>query len=333
MNMLIEYEKALAVFNRFQENQKIPYLHPYYVAADAQRDGGLTPGFFVYEEEKSVFYHPFHIAPVAGTGFFDIQSAYGYGGPLANSKEAGFLTRAWSAHCAWCKQQNVLAEFIRFHPLLHNWCYYHGEVVEERETVWVNLCTNHVSSAYRELARRGVRKAKKNGLTVEWWSGDQFIKIFPLLYDIFMTELNADTFYHFSNEYFAGILSWEKALCAVCKRGDEVVSAGVFLADADAMEYHLSASSPAARELGSVYLLMDEAARRGQQLACRTLHLGGGTDNRSDNPLLFFKSRFSDLRASFRIGKKIYFSEDYDQMKRRWQEKQGVAAHRVLFYR
>jgi hypothetical protein len=333
MHMLMEYERAVAVYNGFGENQKIPHLHPYYVVADAKRDEALTPVFFVYEEDASIFYHPFHIAPVAGTGHCDIQSAYGYGGPLVNNQEAGFLTRAWSAYASWCHEHDVLAEFIRFHPLLDNWCCYDGEVVDERETVWINLCTNDVLSTYRELARRGVRKAKKSGLTVEWWSHNQFVKVFPRLYDAFMTELHADTFYHFTNKYFEGLLPWEKAHCAVCKLGDEMLSAGVFLADAGIMEYHLSASHPAGKDLGAVYLLMHEAALRGQQLGCRTMHLGGGTDNSSDNPLLFFKSRFSDARGIFRIGKKVYAPKAYDALKCTWQNERGLAANRVLFYR
>jgi hypothetical protein len=333
MDMLIEYERAVAVFNGFGKDQKIPHLHPYYVVADARRNATLTPAFFAYEEDASIFYHPFHVAPVAGTGLADIQSAYGYGGPLISSEDPEFPARAWAAHTSWCTEHNMLAEFIRFHPLLDNWCGYDGEVVEERETVWINLCTNDLSSTYRELARRGVRKAKRKGLTVEWWGADQFIKIFPLFYDAFMTEMNADTFYHFTDEYFEGVLPWEKAHCAVCKLGDEIVTAGVFLADGDIMEYHLSASCPAARDLGSVYLLMHEAALRGQQIGCRALHLGGGTDNGSDNPLLFFKSRFSDLRCVFRIGKKVYAQQAYNQLKSDWQERCGVAPRRVLFYR
>jgi hypothetical protein len=331
--MLVDYEKALAVFDSFEQNQKVPYLHPYYVVADAKRDETLKPLFFVYEEDDSIFYHAFHMAPIEGMELFDIQSPYGYGGPVVKNEKEGFLSKAWSAYTAWCDGNNVLAEFIRFHPLLNNWHYYKGGVMDERETVWLNLINAELLSTYRELAKRGVRKAKRNGLSVEWWNGDQFLNIFPLLYNTFMTELNAEGFYHFTDTYFKKILTWENAHCAVCKLNDEIVTAAVFLVEANTMEYHLSASHEAGKKLGSVYLLMHEAALYGQQLGCKALHLGGGTDNNPDNPLLFFKSRFSNLRTPFKIGKQIYTKEVYNQMKNEWQDKHGAIVNRVLFYR
>ena len=331
--MLVDYEKALAVFDTLKEDQKAPSLHPYYVVADAQRDKTLQPIFFVYEEGRSLYYHAFHRAPVKETSFFDIQSPYGYGGPLSTSYEEGFLSNAWSAYTAWCEDNDILAEFIRFHPLLKNWRYYPGEVIDERETVWLDLHNETVSSAYRDLAKRGIKKAQKNGVTVEWWDGEEFLHIFPLLYDVFMTELGADEFYRFTKNYFKTIVSWEKTHCAVCKLDDEIITAGVFLIDAATMEYHLSASYNTGKESGSVYLLMHEAALRGQQRGCQVLHLGGGTDNNPDNPLLFFKSRFSPLRGSFKIGKKIHAIQPYNQMKEEWHNKQGVAINRILFYR
>ncbi len=331
--MIVEYEKALDVFNRFDKNQIAPSFHPYYVIADAARDTSLTPLFFIYEEGKSLFYHAYHMCPIGGTPFYDIQSPYGYGGPITTNEDKDFLSKAWSAYAAWCAENNILAEFIRLHPLLKNWRYYSGEVIDDRETVWIDLRPTELLPTYRELAKRGVKKAKKHGLKIEWWSSDQFLTIFPLLYDEFITELNADTFYHFTDEYFKKILSWENTHCAVCTQGTEVLTAAVFLVDTTTMEYHLSASRSIGKELGSVYLLMHEAALRGQQLGCHVLHLGGGTDDSPDNPLLFFKSRFSNLHASFKIGKQVYNTEVYHQMKGEWQEVHGNVANRVLFYR
>jgi lipid II:glycine glycyltransferase (peptidoglycan interpeptide bridge formation enzyme) len=119
----------------------------------------------------------------------------------------------------------------------------------------------------------------------------------------------------------------------VCKLDDEIITAGVFLIGSGIMEYHLSASYDKGKETGSVYLLIHDAALRGKQLGCHTLHLGGGTNNNPDNPLLFFKSRFSPLRGSFKIGKKIHASQPYNHMKKEWRAKQGSESNRILFYR
>jgi len=159
--MEIGYDKAVAAFARLDPEKRAPSLHPCYVASDAEHTSGLRPVFFVYEHGDSLFYHGFHLGQVAGTGFADIQSPYGYGGPVASTADGEFLAEAWVSFRQWCKENNVLAEFIRFHPLLENWCYYHGESFEDRQTVWIALQGHDLLSSYSVRARTAVRKAVK----------------------------------------------------------------------------------------------------------------------------------------------------------------------------
>lgn len=49
-----------------------------------------------------------------------------------------------------------------------------------------------------------------------------------------------------------------------------------FLKDGNVMEYHLSATTPAGRNLGATNLLLDAAAHLGQEQGCSFLYLGGG---------------------------------------------------------
>lgn len=331
--MQVQYDKALAVFKSFKKDITAPGLHPYYIQADAKRNDMLTPKFFVFEESGDFFYHGFHVAGIEDTNIFDIQSPYGYGGPIASSDNEEFISRAWSAYSSWILDNNILVEFARFHPLLNNWRYFNGEIMEDRQTVWIDLSIDEILPTYSSRARTAVRKALKNGLQVEWCDNKRCLEMFPWLYNSAMTELNADQFYFFSSDYFEKLLAWNQAYLSICRLEDKILAAAIFLAEGYIMEYHLSASTSQGKKLGATNLLLHEAISLGQQLGCKLLHLGGGTAPNADNSLLFFKAGFSSKRALFKIGKKIHLEAKYEQMRIEWLSIHGQIPSRILFYR
>ncbi|MEN6349503.1 MAG: GNAT family N-acetyltransferase [Syntrophomonas sp.] len=331
--MQLSYQQALEMFRQFDRGLTCPGHHPDYIIADALRGSHLAPVFFGFQEGGNLFYHGFHLSPIGETGFTDIQSAYGYGGPIVSSGNEPFLSRAWSAYDEFCAKNKVLAEFIRFHPLLNNWLYYRGEVVADRQTVWIDLNGGDLLSTYLVRARTAIRKAGKNGVRVEWWDYSRFGEVFPTLYFGVMKELNARPFYYFSPAYFNRLLPWPHSHLATALVEDKVIAAAVFLINGDIMEYHLSASTLPGKNLGAGNLILHEAALRGRKLGCRCLHLGGGTDNNPDNSLLFFKAGFSEQRALFRTGKHIHLPDQYRHMKDDWLTRTGAYPQRVLFYR
>lgn len=332
--MQVDFDEAVRVYdNAFDDCLKSPYLHPYYVAADAKRDATLSPVFFVFREQAQVFYYAFHLSQIPGQSQFDIQSPYGYGGPLANTDDKEFLMRAWNAFVQWCNEHDVLAEFVRFHPLLDNKRFFGGDVVGDREVVWIDLTCQDLLSTYSTRARTAIRKAQKHGLTVEWWQPDRFAAMFPQLYSDHMQVLNADEYYFFSEEYFRALIGWDCAHLAVCKMGEEVLAAAIFLVGPHHLEYHLSAATTSGRQLSATNLLIHEAALRGHHLGCSVMNLGGGTNSAPDNPLLFFKSGFSALRALFSIGKCVHLPVKYAALKIEWEKANNRPASRILFYR
>ncbi len=331
--MQIDFQQALTIFDQLDKNLKAPGLHPRYAAIDAERSNLALPVFWIYEEGKDIYYHSFHLMPIEGTEFYDVQSPYGYGGPVATTRSPEFLSRAWSAYSTWTAEHHILTEFVRFHPLLENWCYFNGNVIDDRPTVWIKI--NHATSlsAYKPRARTAIRKAIQHGLQVEWWQGLDFLRVFPPLYHDLMAELKANRFYDFPARYFQALTDWEAAKAAVCLDGSEVIAAAVFLHLGNILEYHLSAASTHGKKLNAAHLLLHEAITFGQQLNCPYLHLGGGTNPSADNSLLFFKSGFSRERACFKIGTKVHLPGPYQEMKIQYQEHYGQVPSRFQFYR
>jgi hypothetical protein len=331
--MQVSYPEALEVYDRFHDLQKAPSLHPYYVVADAKRDPALEPIFLIHEDDGTFAYHGFHLAKIAGSRYFDIQSPYGYGGLIASSDDRPFLSQVWSEQAAWCQDNKVMVAFIRFHPILKNWQYFQGEVFDDRQTVWLDLTSDNLLMSYSTRARTAIRKALKNGLRVEWWDSKEFLPVFLNIYNETMKKLNAENMYYFSLKYYQTMFSWDQTRLAVCRMNHDIIAAAVFLVGPGIIEYHLAAATSLGKKLSAHNLLIQEAALYGQKAGCKIMHLGGGTDPAPDNPLLFFKSSFSNLRAEFKIGQSIYLPDEYQAMKKAYEKEHHHTAGRVLFYR
>jgi Acetyltransferase (GNAT) domain len=325
--------KARATFAALPRALQAPSYHPDYVCADALRDKNLNPSFFLFEESGELFYHAFHVARVPGRDCFDIQSPYGYGGPVANSPKKVFLSRAWEAYFDWCHDRRILAEFIRFHPLLQNWDFYWGEVFDDRQTVWLDLTADNLLNSYHQLRRRNIQNAKRNELRVSWVTKDLFLQDFRPLYDAMLQKKAAGSFYYFNSNYYRALLDCEFAHGAVCLKNDKPIAAALFVAYGEIMEYHLGTSSDEGQRLGAMTLLLHEAALLAQSQGRKYYHLGGGTDRTPENSLLFFKSSFSDLRGQFKIGRYVHEAQPYAELKQEWERQHGKAAQQVLFYR
>lgn len=271
-------------------------------------------------------------------GYYDIQSPYGYGGPLSNSDDEEFLDKAWKIYTDWCMEQHVLVEFIRFHPALKNYNYYRGEKFFDRKTIWIDCESyyediNSVWDQYEIRTRTAVRKAIKNDLTVEWCSADEFLNFFPSMYAELMGRLAASKYYEFCNEYFSALAKLEHTLLAVCKKNDEPIAGAMFLTSGNNMEYHLSAGNDIARKHGATNLILYEANKKAVCEGLGYLHLGGGTNTQADNQLLFFKKGFSKYEGEFYIGKTIFDVDMYESYKQQWMLDTGKPADRVLFYK
>jgi hypothetical protein len=331
--MEVSYDEAVNIFEGFHPVLQVPSLHPYYVNADALRDQSSKPVFFIYNEGTETYYHAFHVSPIQESGYFDIQSPYGYGGPIATIDDEKFLTRAWAEFNAWCDENKVIAQFIRFHPLLENWRFFPGEVFDDRSTVWVDLNKNDLLMSYSSRVRTAIRKAYKNDLRIAWEKDEETVQIFVKLYCEAMRGLQAEQFYFFPESYYQHISAWDHTFLGTCRYNGEIVAVAIFLVVANEMEYHLSASNHIGNQFGATNLLIHEATLLGKDLGCQFLHLGGGSDNSPQNSLLFFKSGFSGHRASFKIGKYIHLPQVYRQMREEWEKSHNQVANRVLFYR
>lgn len=329
---LITLEEAVALYESFPAALHAGTLHPRYVQADALRDATARPCFWRFDDGGERYLHSFLLSSIQGTGWNDIQSPYGYGGPVATTGRPEFIALAEAHYVAWARERRVVAEFIRFHPLLDNWRFYGGESFTDRETVWLALDRDDPLAGYEVRQRTAVRKAIKSGVEACWLNGEEMLALFPGIYRQAMADIGAENFYFFNDAYFEALLGLPFACGCIALRNNEPVAGAVFL-DFGLGEYHLSGKTLEGAKVSATTLLIHEAAQRLRDAGLARLHLGGGTTREAADPLLFFKAGFSPRRAVFRIGRRICLPEVYEELKVRFAEDYMLRPGRVLFYR
>lgn len=331
--MELSLNEAINLYNHWPSTFRNPYFNPRYVYADSLREEGLRPIFYLYKDGSDFFYYSFHYSYIEELDVADIQSAYGYGGPLATTEDKGFLQSAWADFHTWANNNNVTAEFIRFHPLENNWRFYTGDIFFERETVFIPLDFKNIDESIKPRKRTAIRKTLNQGIRVEWCEDQEyFLNHFIPLYYQLMNKRGADRFYYFNHQYFQELCAMENVFKILAYSGEEVLGAAIFLMRGQDGEYHLGTSIYNSAVADVLSVMIYEACKLLAQKGVKRLHLGGGLDNSSKDPLFFYKSRFSNLRGEFKIGRRVFNQAKYDSLKDEWL-KNGRDTSRILFYR
>lgn len=331
--MEVSFAEAVSFFNEKFQLKRVASLHPEYIEIDAKRDISLIPVYFIYETAQGFLYHAFHKSKITGSNFYDAQSTYGYGGPVIDTSNKEFIDQAWKKYQTFCQRENILVEFIRFHPLLNNEKYYHGEVFFNRNTVIADLTTDDILSSYQVRSRTAIRKAIKENVEVSLVKHMGFPTVFKDIYYLSMRKLKATNFYFFNDDYIQGLSEWNNVCLFVAKCENRIISVAIFLLGTEVLEYHLSASTDEGRKLSALQLLLHKAFLMAKEKGCRYAHLGGGVTVNEDDSLLFFKRGFSNKQVPYSIGKYIYDNDAYRQLKNTWEEKNARKSTRVLFYK
>lgn len=254
---------------------------------------------------------------VIGKGrYFDLATPYGYGGWLIEGDNTANL---FSEYEKWCFENNIVSEFVRFHPVLENHLRASaydviplGNTVSldlsSPETIWANITSKN---------RNVIRKAQKNSIRIYNGRYPEIYERFREIYNSTMDKDNADPYYYFSTEFYESVCNDlpHNAQVFYAVMDDKVIAASIMLATNGRMNYHLSGSVREYANLAPSNLLLYEAALWGCANGCKTLYLGGGVGSGEDSLFKFKKSfyRLDDL-PRFHIGKKLFNQPLYDYL-------------------
>lgn len=316
---------------RFPEPCRDVYFTPEYVRLHLFESGSHAL-FFAYQERENIWAYPFILRPLVQIGdvvlerqWSDIESAYGYGGPLCTTDDFGFVEAANAAFASWCAEKNVVAEFVRLHPLLggQRWLARDVKVLADRETVSLNLrCFSTSATLFSSTTRNMLRRAERAGVRIAAYPASVAFDRFSQLYRLTMRRLGATDYYYFSDQYFSGLqqLVQEKGWLYAATIGDEWISAALFLKGQQWVHYHLSGSHPDRRVPGATNQVIYAAAQIAAKEGFERLHLGGGRTTQPGDSLLEFKRTMSTDSHQFRIGRRIHNPEAFTELREIWAQ-------------
>ncbi|MDO5702195.1 MAG: GNAT family N-acetyltransferase [Lachnospiraceae bacterium] len=320
-----KWDQTVRSFKNYDTYWLSGYVKAFYLHGDGD------PMLFYYESSEirainvvmkcDIARDPHFTGRIPEGEYFDFATPYGYGGWLVErSADSAPASELFDAYESWLRESGIVAEFVRFHPMIgnHEACREYYEVVTLGEVVHMDLSSPETIYANLTSKNRNmVRKAEKNGVSIYNGRYPDIYRRFREIYNGTMDRDNADRYYYFEEQFYESILMDlpQNAQVFYAEKDGEVIAASIMLTANGYMNYHLSGSLREYSSLAPTNLLLFKAALWGCAQGCRTLYLGGGVGSGADS-LFKFKRAFyrgDDLRR-FRIGKRIHDREKYDRL-------------------
>ncbi|PKL48328.1 MAG: hypothetical protein CVV42_10155 [Candidatus Riflebacteria bacterium HGW-Riflebacteria-2] len=314
------------------------YYNACYHKAYQLNDEGRPAALYFKQDQTEIFY-PFLLRPIpailGGDGFFDMQSAYGYGGPAVFGGTTETLGDFSRLHAAWAEKAGIVAEFVRFNPFLAQDLLaplFDPELNRKTISIELNADFAVILRQASGPRQRNYRKAVRSGLSYfSMPDCDDLVKIYRQA----MQRIGAEDYYYFSDRYFSAISEMPtdtRFFAGIRDASGKLIAGGIFLQDASAAHYHLGASVTDARALQADAFMLFEAARSAAANGRKILHLGGGLSLAEEDGLYRFKAGFSENRHNFYIARKIHRPEKYDEFSKKWQAITGRQPKILLHY-
>ena len=301
------------------------YLREYVDSLRVHGDG--EPLLLLYEDPQVRFCYVVMMSDIAFAPVFqgrleegvlyDLETPYGYGGPLCDSMIPDASQQNFLAEFdEYCIANGIVSQFVRFHPLLGNHDLLPAAIQTRylHDTVYIDTSDKDgIFSNMDSKNRNMVRKAIRNGVHIEaapLADRSRFVE----LYNATMMRDDADSYYYFSEDYFKALEKLgDRAQLFYAIYEGEAISASIMLLNQRFMHYHLSGSSYEPRSLAPSTLLLYEAALWAGEHGIATFHLGGGLTGEDD--LFRFKKKFNkNGRLPFFIGRTITNEGAYSKL-------------------
>jgi len=289
---------------------------------------------FVYGDSDNYILYPFFKRSMAELSFsddsvsnlFDIVSPYGYGGPLAHTKDESVADELWTGFFDkfddFCKQSKIVSEFCRLHPIFENHKpvanFSKGTTQKLGRVVYVDLSCSEdeiirgISNRHR---REAVKALKNQDLSFSLDVEENHAHSFFNLYTETMQRNKADKKYFYSQPFFSGMfhtLGEHLRFPHVTYQG-EIISGALLLRYGDLVHAYWLGSKSDYFHLYPNNLLLYLSLLESKKEGARYFILGGGLSLQEDS-MFAFKAGFSRSFKDFYVHKKIHLKDEYDKL-------------------
>ena len=321
---LNQSEEWDSIVRSFQEYD-VYYLSGYVRAFEIHGDGEPLLLFFQSDAlrginvvmKRDIAHDKRFAGRIAEGEYFDLATPYGYGGWHFEGEQSntGIFGQEYTD---WCKDNHIVSEFIRFHPVLNNALEANNAYCERillGKTVAIQLDSEEaVWERFSSKNRGHIRVAIKEGVTVRTESSKEAFDVFQRIYETTMDHDDASSYYYFDKKFFDSIRNDLEGYYTIFTAylGEVPIAASIMLYAGHYMNYHLSGQLFEYRRNSGTSLLLYEASKWGCANGFDWLHLGGGLGAK-EGPLYDFKKSFykKGEDKSFYIGRVVFDEERY----------------------
>lgn len=277
------------------------------------KNGKVTNRFLIREIPEKI----------NGTSYFDIVTPYGYGGPVIENilgDKQNLLDEYEDRFSKYCNENNIVSEFVRFHPLVKNYIDFEKTYnpIYMRKTLVTKLDEDDVvQNQFGKSCRKNIRQAINKGISFKVTKSPEDYKTFEYIYYSTMDRNNATEYYYFEDEYFSKILRdfKENTILVEAIYEGKTIAAGLYFIYDKTIHIHLSGTLTEYLFLSPAYILRYAVTLWGIENGYKLIHHGGGRSNDENDNLYLFKKNFAKLYdADFYIGKKVWNKEIYDKL-------------------
>jgi serine/alanine adding enzyme len=261
-----------------------------------------------------------------GKTYFDLVTPYGYGGPVIiecenKHKKQQLVDEFIKAFQNYCFDNNIVSEFVRFHPILRNAEDFKSayDVVYIRNTVGTNLAAydDPVQCEFSKSCRKNINKALASGVGYRITVDPQSMTVFKKIYYSTMDRNSAGDYYYFGDAYFDGCLELlgENLILVEAIYKAQTIAMSMCFVYGKTIHVHLSGTLNEFLYLSPAYVLRYAISLWGKENGYKMIHHGGGRSNAQDDSLYLFKKRFGkNTEFEFYIGKKIWNRDMYYEL-------------------
>lgn len=232
------WQQILELFNI----KDIYYSCEYLVSALRLDPGQAALFYFVDDGGEGEVAYPFIKRELKEEGilFYDVTTPFGYGGPVFKIKGDGYklAENFLAGFSKYCHAEKIVAEFIRFHPLMRNADFFKDELdlIPVHDTYTLSLKSGMFQEGNHEVECTSEYTVKKLG-TVK-----HMFDFLVLYYSTIRLNEETDSFYFFTNDYFESLVSSlgpNLHLFGVYK-DNKLLAACYLLTKGDVIYHHLS---------------------------------------------------------------------------------------------
>lgn len=257
---------------------------------------------------------------IYGAAYYDLFTPFSYGGPIIEAfreeNKWELLYEFQNAFQIYCHENNIVAEFVRFHPLAANsldflHCY-ELDYVEDARGITISGHVNPVADGFSTESIGKVLEAFKHGVDYEIYSGKEKIDGF----NNFLTKVQKNSGSH-SQQYFDGCkdIMDDQLIFVEAKCDGEIIGMTMSLLLNNVLTTHLLITDEKVAHLDAAYVMHYGLTVWSKSNEVELIHLASSWINKSEEENSAFNDHFDELsNYKYCIGRKVWNEEIYKEL-------------------